>query len=177
MTACTRIGRSSPQRRGDNRGKDSSLSASLLPLPCAPLRLGGKNFSLFNNRHNSTNVPNNKTLLYLGKNMQHTIQINLPGLLRMLGENIYAEPDVAIREMIQNAHDQHHPAQSRPELPRSAHRHQFRSRPAHHHHRRQWRRDDRARTPPKPRHHRRALHPPPAPGTPGQGCPGGGFAQ
>nr|VFJ45025.1 MAG: molecular chaperone HtpG [Candidatus Kentron sp. FM]VFJ45504.1 MAG: molecular chaperone HtpG [Candidatus Kentron sp. FM]VFK06700.1 MAG: molecular chaperone HtpG [Candidatus Kentron sp. FM] len=37
--------------------------------------------------------------------MQHTISINLPGLLRMLGENIYAEPDVAIREMIQNAHD------------------------------------------------------------------------
>ena len=36
---------------------------------------------------------------------QHQIQINLPGLLRMLGENIYAEPDVAIREMIQNAHD------------------------------------------------------------------------
>ncbi|VFM98673.1 MAG: Molecular chaperone, HSP90 family [Candidatus Kentron sp. G] len=37
--------------------------------------------------------------------MQHTISINLPGLLRMLGENIYAEPDAAIREMIQNAHD------------------------------------------------------------------------
>nr|VFJ47404.1 MAG: molecular chaperone HtpG [Candidatus Kentron sp. FW] len=36
---------------------------------------------------------------------KHTISINLPGLLRMLGENIYAEPDVAIREMIQNAHD------------------------------------------------------------------------
>jgi molecular chaperone HtpG len=36
---------------------------------------------------------------------QYQIQINLPGLLRMLGENIYAEPDVAIREMIQNAHD------------------------------------------------------------------------
>jgi molecular chaperone HtpG len=36
---------------------------------------------------------------------QRQIQINLPGLLRMLGENIYAEPDVAIREMIQNAHD------------------------------------------------------------------------
>jgi molecular chaperone HtpG len=33
------------------------------------------------------------------------IKINLPGLLRMLGENIYAEPDVAVREMIQNAHD------------------------------------------------------------------------
>lgn len=36
---------------------------------------------------------------------QHEIKINLPGLLRILGENIYAEPDVAIREMIQNAHD------------------------------------------------------------------------
>lgn len=35
----------------------------------------------------------------------HEIKINLPGLLRMLGENIYAEPDVAVREMIQNAHD------------------------------------------------------------------------
>ncbi len=33
------------------------------------------------------------------------IKINLPGLLRILGENIYAEPDVAVREMIQNAHD------------------------------------------------------------------------
>lgn len=33
------------------------------------------------------------------------IKINLPGLLRMLGENIYAEPEVAVREMIQNAHD------------------------------------------------------------------------
>ncbi len=36
---------------------------------------------------------------------QHEIKINLPGLLRMLGENIYASPDVAVREMIQNAHD------------------------------------------------------------------------
>ncbi len=36
---------------------------------------------------------------------RHEIKINLPGLLRMLGENIYAEPDVAVREMIQNAHD------------------------------------------------------------------------
>jgi molecular chaperone HtpG len=35
----------------------------------------------------------------------HQIQINLPGLLRMLGENIYADPEVAVREMIQNAHD------------------------------------------------------------------------
>ena len=36
---------------------------------------------------------------------QHEIKINLPGLLKMLGGNIYAEPDVAVREMIQNAHD------------------------------------------------------------------------
>lgn len=36
---------------------------------------------------------------------QHQIKINLPGLLRMLGSNIYAEPDVAVREMLQNAHD------------------------------------------------------------------------
>ena len=37
--------------------------------------------------------------------IQHKIQINLPGLLKMLGSNIYAEPDVSVREMIQNAHD------------------------------------------------------------------------
>ncbi|OQY30530.1 MAG: hypothetical protein B6I38_07290 [Anaerolineaceae bacterium 4572_5.1] len=36
---------------------------------------------------------------------QHEIQINLPGLLKMLGSNIYAEPEMAVREMIQNAHD------------------------------------------------------------------------
>ena len=36
---------------------------------------------------------------------QHEIKINLPGLLKMLGSNIYAEPDVAVREMLQNAHD------------------------------------------------------------------------
>jgi molecular chaperone HtpG len=36
---------------------------------------------------------------------QYEIKINLPGLLRLLGSNIYAEPDVAVREMIQNAHD------------------------------------------------------------------------
>ena len=36
---------------------------------------------------------------------QHEIKINLPGLLKMLGSNIYAEPDVAVREMIQNCHD------------------------------------------------------------------------
>ncbi|MBI4558827.1 MAG: ATP-binding protein [Candidatus Hydrogenedentes bacterium] len=36
---------------------------------------------------------------------KHEIKINLPGLLRMLGENIYSDPEVAVREMIQNAHD------------------------------------------------------------------------
>ena len=36
---------------------------------------------------------------------RHEIQINLPGLLKMLGSNIYAEPDVAVRELVQNAHD------------------------------------------------------------------------
>jgi molecular chaperone HtpG len=36
---------------------------------------------------------------------QHEIKINLPGLLKVLGSNIYAEPDVAVRELIQNAHD------------------------------------------------------------------------
>lgn len=36
---------------------------------------------------------------------KHEIKINLPGLLKMLGSNIYSEPDVAVREMIQNAHD------------------------------------------------------------------------
>jgi molecular chaperone HtpG len=36
---------------------------------------------------------------------QHEIKINLPGLLRMLGYNIYADPEASVREMIQNAHD------------------------------------------------------------------------
>ena len=36
---------------------------------------------------------------------EYEIKINLPGLLRMLGENIYSDPEVAVREMIQNAHD------------------------------------------------------------------------
>lgn len=35
----------------------------------------------------------------------YEIKINIPGLLKLLGANIYAEPDVAVREMIQNAHD------------------------------------------------------------------------
>jgi len=41
----------------------------------------------------------------MSSQQEHKIKINLPGLLRMLGENIYAEPDVAVREMIQNAND------------------------------------------------------------------------
>lgn len=36
---------------------------------------------------------------------QYHIKINLPNLLKILGEQIYAEPEAAIREMIQNAHD------------------------------------------------------------------------
>jgi len=36
---------------------------------------------------------------------QHQIKIDLPGILKLLGAQIYAEPDVAVREMIQNAHD------------------------------------------------------------------------
>ena len=35
----------------------------------------------------------------------HPIKINLPGLLQILGSNLYSESDFAIREMIQNAHD------------------------------------------------------------------------
>ena len=35
----------------------------------------------------------------------HTIQIHLPGLIKILGETLYSEPEVAVREMIQNAHD------------------------------------------------------------------------
>lgn len=36
---------------------------------------------------------------------QHEMRINLPGLLKLLGSNIYADIDAAVREMIQNAHD------------------------------------------------------------------------
>lgn len=35
----------------------------------------------------------------------HEIQIHLPGLIRILGETLYSDPEVAVREMIQNAHD------------------------------------------------------------------------
>nr|VFK39344.1 MAG: hypothetical protein BECKSD772F_GA0070984_10375 [Candidatus Kentron sp. SD]VFK46644.1 MAG: hypothetical protein BECKSD772E_GA0070983_107719 [Candidatus Kentron sp. SD]VFK80082.1 MAG: hypothetical protein BECKSD772D_GA0070982_10845 [Candidatus Kentron sp. SD] len=41
----------------------------------------------------------------MSTSQKHSIRINLPGLLRALGEHIYAEPDTAIREMIRNAHD------------------------------------------------------------------------
>jgi molecular chaperone HtpG len=36
---------------------------------------------------------------------QHNIQIELEGLIKLLAQNLYANPDVFLREMIQNAHD------------------------------------------------------------------------
>ena len=36
---------------------------------------------------------------------EHTIQIELEGLIKLLAQNLYADPDVFLREMIQNAHD------------------------------------------------------------------------
>lgn len=36
---------------------------------------------------------------------QHSIQIELEGLITLLAQNLYAEPDVFLREMLQNAHD------------------------------------------------------------------------
>lgn len=33
------------------------------------------------------------------------IEIHLPGLLKLLGEHLYSDPRVAVREMVQNAHD------------------------------------------------------------------------
>jgi molecular chaperone HtpG len=36
---------------------------------------------------------------------QHDIQIALEGLISLLAQNLYADPDVFLREMIQNAHD------------------------------------------------------------------------
>src|ERR1043166_7968205 len=36
---------------------------------------------------------------------RHEIKIDLPGLIRLLAKNLYAEADVFVREMIQNAHD------------------------------------------------------------------------
>lgn len=36
---------------------------------------------------------------------QHTFQIQLDGLIKLLAQNLYADPDVFLREMLQNAHD------------------------------------------------------------------------
>ncbi len=36
---------------------------------------------------------------------EHTIQIELEGLISLLAQHLYADPDVFLREMIQNAHD------------------------------------------------------------------------
>jgi molecular chaperone HtpG len=33
------------------------------------------------------------------------VEIHLPGLLKLLGEHLYSDPKVAVREMMQNAHD------------------------------------------------------------------------
>lgn len=33
------------------------------------------------------------------------VEIHLPGLLKLLGEHLYSDPQVALREMVQNAHD------------------------------------------------------------------------
>jgi molecular chaperone HtpG len=35
----------------------------------------------------------------------HPVEIHLPGLLKVLGEHLYSHPRVAVRELIQNAHD------------------------------------------------------------------------
>lgn len=36
---------------------------------------------------------------------QFNLKFDLPGILRLLGSNIYSDPKVCIREMVQNAHD------------------------------------------------------------------------
>ena len=36
---------------------------------------------------------------------ESTFQIQLEGLIQLLAQNLYADPDVFLREMIQNAHD------------------------------------------------------------------------
>ena len=36
---------------------------------------------------------------------RHEVKIDLQGLIRLLAKNLYAEADVFVREMIQNAHD------------------------------------------------------------------------
>src|SRR5690348_14309543 len=35
----------------------------------------------------------------------HPISLHVPGILRLLSEHLYSDPKVALREMIQNAHD------------------------------------------------------------------------
>ena len=32
------------------------------------------------------------------------VEIHLPGLLKLLGEQLYSDPKVAVREMVRNAH-------------------------------------------------------------------------
>src|SRR5258708_29940053 len=39
------------------------------------------------------------------KNAILPIEIHLPGLLKLLGESLYSTPRVALRELVQNAHD------------------------------------------------------------------------
>jgi molecular chaperone HtpG len=36
---------------------------------------------------------------------ERSFQIQLDGLIQLLAQNLYADPDVFLREMIQNAHD------------------------------------------------------------------------
>ena len=35
----------------------------------------------------------------------HNTNVNMDGLLEVLGRNLYSTPSVAIRELVQNAHD------------------------------------------------------------------------
>ena len=35
----------------------------------------------------------------------HNTNVNMEGLLEVLGKNLYSTPNVAIRELVQNAHD------------------------------------------------------------------------
>src|SRR5690242_1083795 len=35
----------------------------------------------------------------------HPISLHVPGILRLLSEHLYSDPKVALRELIQNAHD------------------------------------------------------------------------
>lgn len=40
-----------------------------------------------------------------GKPKTHPISLHIPGILKLLSEHLYSDPRVALREMIQNAHD------------------------------------------------------------------------